>query len=118
MKKIIFYILIIVFISNISFADVAMDKLKRGALNFVMSPKEIIYGINQAREAGKSKSLLVQAEGWDSALTWGVLNGVARMTGRAIVGIFEVVTSPFPIPKEYKPILTDYNDPQYFLHQK
>ena len=39
-------------------------------------------------------------------LTVGVLEGLSWGIARTLVGIYEVVTFPFPAPEEYRPILT------------
>ena len=39
-------------------------------------------------------------------LTVGVLEGLSWGIARTLVGIYEVVTFPFPVPEEYRPIYT------------
>jgi len=91
------------------FADGPMDKIKRGAANIVASPIEIVYGMKEANEA--------PGGGIPSAFTWGVLNGAARIVVRAAVGIYEVLTSPFPIPEDYRPIISDVGSTEIFLQE-
>jgi putative exosortase-associated protein (TIGR04073 family) len=51
-------------------------------------------------------------KGFFAGMTWGILHGAADTVIRACVGVFEVVTFPFPIPEGYSPVL---KDPEYFL---
>jgi len=111
MKKraVVTVVAVVMLMPHVLFADGAMDKLRRGAINVVASPLEMFYGMKEANEA--------PAGGIASALTWGVLNGAARIVVRAAVGIYEIVTCPFPIPKDYKPIISDVGDIEIFLQE-
>ncbi|MFH1593360.1 MAG: exosortase system-associated protein, TIGR04073 family [Candidatus Omnitrophota bacterium] len=116
MSKVIAIVLILFLgVHAISFADNALEKFGRGVSNIVVSPLEVMNGIKQAKEQGSSKDSYLKSGGWDSALTWGTVNGICRMVTRAVVGAFEVVTFILPLPKDYKPILTDVKDPGFFL---
>jgi len=116
MNKIVFLtVFIFVFmISSILFADSAIDKLNRGFQNLITSPAEIVYGINQAKEQGENTSSILPSKGVDSAILWGLPNGILRMAVRAVVGVYEVATFPFPVPSEYKPILRDLGENELF----
>ena len=41
--------------------------------------------------------------GW--GLTLGFVEGLGRLVVRPLVGVYEFVTAPFPVPAGYKPIL-------------
>ena len=52
------------------------------------------------------------SEGPDYAYTTGFIHGLNRTFARTGIGIYEVVTAPFPTPGHgYDPILTDYLAP-------
>jgi putative exosortase-associated protein (TIGR04073 family) len=50
-----------------------------------------------------------------AAFTWGLLKGVGMTGFRALVGVYETVTFPMPIPERYEPILTD---PEFFFEDQ
>lgn len=79
-----------------------MRKLGRGVANVFTSPVEIAKSVGEANyEAGPV-----------AAITYGFLKGLYKAGVRAAVGIFEVVTFPFPLKENYAPILTD---PEFFF---
>ena len=106
MKKIfsIVLLLAIIFMCGNSHADTALKKLGRGAANVITCPIEIVYRIGEVNKE----------DGPIAAFTWGVLNGVWRTGVRAVVGVYEIITFPFPLPKNYKPIV---DDPEFFLNE-
>ena len=77
-------------------------KLGRGISNVVSSPLELSKNIGDANKS----------DGTFAALTSGLLQGLADTVGRIVIGAYEIVTFPIPIPEDYKAILTD---PEYFL---
>lgn len=79
-----------------------MKKLGRGLANCLTFPLEIPNQISKTNNC----------EGPCAAATVGLVKGVAMAAFRAVVGVYEVATFPFPIPECYKPILTD---PEYML---
>ena len=83
-------------------ADSAFVKLGRGLANCVTFPIEIPNQISKTNNC----------EGPCAAATVGLVKGVVMAAFRAVVGVYEVATFPFPIPECYKPILTD---PEYML---
>jgi putative exosortase-associated protein (TIGR04073 family) len=108
MKKLI--IAAIIFISFISFTgagycDDPLKKLGRGICNILTCPLEIV----------KQSSDAANADGPWAGLTYGMLKGVGMTAVRAVVGVYEVGTFPFPVPKDYSPIL---NDPEFFWEDK
>lgn len=70
-------------------------KLQRGFLNIALSPFEISHEI-------------VNTQKYDTALpTWiaGFVKGTAKTGSRMLVGAYEIVTSPIPLPGQYAPVL-------------
>ena len=105
MKKITSVIIVIVLLLATAVsvqADNALDKLGRGAANVVTSPFEISKNMGDAKTE----------DGIFASLTVGLFKGIFDFGKRAVVGVYEIVTFPIPIPADYKPILTD---PEYFL---
>ncbi len=72
-------------------------KLGRGLCNMCTFPAEMYYQLKETNENG----------GIFAAITWGILKGVSMSVVRLAVGVYEVVTFPFPVPKDYMPILTE-----------
>ncbi len=71
-------------------------KLQRGFLNVALSPLEI------SNELAKEKKNDVFPPSWIT----GAGRGVAFMMGRALVGVYELVTFPVPYPANYKAVLS------------
>lgn len=115
MKKIfiLIYIISILFMANKSYAGDPAEKLARGLTNVALCPLEIVHGMREAKAKGKeAPSFLGKSKGIDSALIWGIPNGLLRMGVRAVVGVYEVATFAIPFPSDYKPMLTDVMDMQ------
>lgn len=93
-----------IFINSPLAADTALKKLGRGISNVASSPLEVWKRISDVNNEN----------GPIAAFTWGLLNGIFRTGIRAIVGIYEVVTFPIPLPKDYEPIITD---PEFFFEE-
>lgn len=74
----------------------AARKLQRGFLNIVLSPMEFSTSIQEANQ------------GDYAGFSWvyGTITGVFETAARALVGVYELVTAPFPIPANYKPVLS------------
>ncbi len=98
-------LLIVVTTTSVSFADTAVQKLGRGVANILTSPLEIPKGIEDA----------TKEDGFVAGVTWGVAEGLLDFVKRLAVGAYEVVSFPIPLPKHYKPILTD---PEYFFEEE
>lgn len=79
-----------------------LKKLGRGLANVLTFPIEIPNQISKTNNC----------EGPMAAATVGLVKGIVMAAFRAVVGVYEVATFPFPIPECYKPILTD---PEYML---
>jgi putative exosortase-associated protein (TIGR04073 family) len=67
--------------------DTFYDKLGRGAANIVLAPAEIV----------DSFYVGLQEEGPTYAMTKGLAQGLGRTYSDMALGVFDVVTSPFPI---------------------
>ena len=105
MKKIVMACLVFLLIASLAgpgYCDGPIKKLGRGVWNGITWPLELPNRITEAN----------RRSGAMHAATYGVLEGVCLMIGRACAGFWEIVTFPFPIPEEYQPIL---KDPEYFL---
>ena len=104
MKKIMALICIIaiLFVASASYADTPIKKLGRGFANIITSPLAVIDGVGNIN----------QENGPLAAMTTGLLQGICNMCARVVVGAYEIVTFPIPLPGGYGPILTE---PEYFL---
>ena len=70
-------------------------KLQRGLLNLALCPIEISQGIVERQHED------TVVPGW----IVGVLKGSVNAVSRGLVGAYEVVTTPFPLPSHYNPVL-------------
>ena len=70
-------------------------KIQRGFLNVVLSPFEI------SNELSKEVRNDTLPPSWVAGLGRGAIYAV----GRALVGVYEIVTFPIPYPAHYKPVL-------------
>ena len=73
----------------------AGDKLGRGLLNIFTSAIEIPRNIHNTTQ---EESLL---SGW----TVGLGKGFGYAAMRALVGFYDVITFPFPLPADYAPVI-------------
>ncbi|NQU11000.1 exosortase system-associated protein, TIGR04073 family, partial [bacterium] len=46
-----------------------------------------------------------RSEHGGAGLTYGVPKGFVRWVGRELVGVWEIVTFPLPLPKGYQPVM-------------
>lgn len=109
-KRILVVILVLLLIFELfsSYSFAANDpakKLSRGLLNVAIGFLEIPLNI---RNTGRE-------DGFGMAVTYGAFKGAFYCIRRMIVGFYEMVTFPIPVPKGYEPILTD---PEYFLDKE
>lgn len=74
-----------------------LRKLQRGFLNVALSPVEIS---NQLSVSQKERNDTLPPN-WVSGLG----RGIAYTLGRALVGVYEMVTFPLPYPANYQPVL-------------
>lgn len=73
----------------------AMRKLQRGFLNMALSPWELAHELTYDKKK-------------DSAVpTWvgGLGRGSIYTAGRALTGVYELVTFPIPVPRNYEPVI-------------
>ena len=80
----------------------ALRKLGRGLSNCLTFTIEIPNQISKANNS----------DGPIAALTYGVTKGIVMGIFRAVIGAYEVITFPIPLPEWYRPILTD---PEFML---
>ena len=107
MKRLFVALIIIGLVFSIALplhADGPGKKLTRGALNLVSSPLELPNAIWDYWQMDNAKDFV-------AGLFWGPLAGIFNFTKRAVVGVYEIVTFPLPVPAEYKPII---DDPAFF----
>ena len=75
--------------------DNAFTKFGRGMANIVISPGELY-----------AQPLLLSKSSESSiAIFGGLCKGISMFIAREVVGVYEVVTFPVPLPKGYKPII-------------
>lgn len=76
-------------------------KLFRGIVNaasgWMEIPKQMIQ---TSQESGAAK-------GW----TWGFAKGIGYAVARSVIGAYEIVTFPIPVPEEYRAVM----HPEYVL---
>ncbi|MCX7915113.1 MAG: exosortase system-associated protein, TIGR04073 family [Verrucomicrobiae bacterium] len=73
----------------------ALRKLGRGVANVLFGVVEVP---NQYTKA-------VSKHGGAAGFTYGLPKGIVRWVGRELVGVFEIVTFPLPVPSGYRPIM-------------
>lgn len=83
----------------------AVKKLGRGVCNLITFPLEFLLQISRVNNT----------DGPMAGVTYGALKGTGMLIVRAAVGAYEVITFPFPFPKDYAPILTD---PEFMFEEK
>ena len=85
----------IVLVPSACFAQNMLRKLGRGLANIITSPIEIPKSVQES----------FYEDGPVAAGTYGVLDGVYKFVARTLVGVYEVVSFPFPLPADYAPIV-------------
>ena len=70
-------------------------KLGRGIANVLFGIVEVPNQITQT----------TSERGGAAGSTFGVGKGLMRWIGRELVGVYEIVTFPLPLPRGYKPIM-------------
>lgn len=81
--------------------DLMGKKLRRGTANAGLGWLEVPVGV---QEIGKQ-------HGVGAAATWGLLHGTGRAVQRTAVGLFEILTFPFDLTQNYRPII----EPEFVL---
>ena len=74
----------------------AGGKLTRGLMNVVTGWLELP---NEIVDTSNRQNVLVGA-------TWGTLQGLGKGVVREVVGVYETITFPVPVPSNYAPILS------------
>ncbi len=77
------------------YADGPVEKLARGTANIVESP--VAY-LNQYVRADQKRNFM-------TTIMETTLYGTFSMVGRLLVGVYEVVTFPVPLPADYEPLI-------------
>jgi putative exosortase-associated protein (TIGR04073 family) len=73
----------------------AFTKFGRGMANIIISPGELY-----------TQPLLLSKNSEPSiAIFGGLFKGILMFAAREVVGIYEVITFPIPVPKGYRPII-------------
>lgn len=102
--KICVFSLVILLISNaasVCYAQDAPKKLERGLVNIITGWVELPKNIYQT---SKETNIL-------AGVTIGLAKGLGMTVVRTGAGIYDTATFPFPLPKEYKPLL----EPEYVM---
>lgn len=81
--------------------DLMGKRLRRGAANTGLGWLEIPAGVQE----------IGHQHGIGAAATWGLVHGTGRAVQRTAVGLFEIVTFPFPLTQNNKPII----EPEFVL---
>jgi putative exosortase-associated protein (TIGR04073 family) len=105
MKKIISTLVVTVMIFALPFtasAQTRLDKLGRGISNTLTGLLALPYTMKKESD---EKGVL-------AGITTGMVKGVVNVVIREFVGVYEIVTFPFPFSSEFEPIL---DDPEYFI---
>lgn len=76
--------------------DKATEKLSRGLNNIILSPFEYIYQIPASQK---------QSPDYLTGFFVTAVRGTGYMIARFATGIYDVVTSPFPMKTNYKPLM-------------
>ena len=100
-RSLIIVIICIFILQGSVYAENALDKLSRGAINIFTSPLELFQTIGESYEEGR-QAVTVPV---------GVIKGSWNTLRRFGVGVYEIVTFPIPFPKNYGPVI---EDPAYF----
>ena len=73
------------------------EKISRGAVNIISGPLELGKAVTEKTEEG----------GFIEGIVYGGFAGIGEAIRRTGIGIYEVVTFPFPLPKNYEPIIEE-----------
>ncbi|HLD69595.1 MAG TPA: exosortase system-associated protein, TIGR04073 family [Candidatus Omnitrophota bacterium] len=83
-------------------------KLQRGFLNVVLSPIEIA----EQMSVEERRSLV------EPTWAFGFMRGTAYMVGRTLIGIYEMLSFPLPLPANYEPVVEPEFLWQHFEHSE
>lgn len=73
----------------------ALRKLGRGTAN-------VLFGIV---EVPNQYTKAVAKHGGAAGFTYGLPKGIVRWIGRELVGVYEIITFPLPLPRGYRPLM-------------
>ena len=71
-------------------------KIQRGFLNIALSPFEMSHHLAEMKKYDETA-----LPSW----TLGIVNGWVGMINRILVGSYEIVTAPIPLPRDYAPVM-------------
>jgi len=102
MKKLLLIAAILTSVSIPSYAAELAEsgpirKLQRGFLNIALSPMEISNELAVEKHENHDQ----MPPSWMT----GLVRGIGFTAGRALAGVYDIVTFPIPFPKEYGPII-------------
>lgn len=102
MKKLLFLIALLGIASQVIYAAEVessgpLRKLQRGFVNIALSPMEL------SNELATEK--YENADQMPPSWMTGTVRGIAFTAGRALAGVYDIVTFPLPLPREYGPIV-------------
>jgi putative exosortase-associated protein (TIGR04073 family) len=105
MKKmsVLFLWVLMMVVSHSAYADTSAQKFGRGLAGMTCGVMELPGNIIKETNARG-------AEG----LPFGLAKGVGMIVTRELVGVYEFITAPFPLPAGFKPILTPAYPWSYF----
>ncbi|MFA6635791.1 MAG: exosortase system-associated protein, TIGR04073 family [Candidatus Omnitrophota bacterium] len=83
-------------------AQTAADKLGRGLANALTGMLALPYTMKEETDNN----------GIIAGITTGMVKGIGNVIVREIVGVYEILTFPIPVPEGYRPVL---DDPEYLL---
>jgi putative exosortase-associated protein (TIGR04073 family) len=102
MRKASLMLLYLIILTQPAFAATQMEpkgtmmrKFQRGFINIGMSPIEISH------ELHKEKRTDAYLPSWVP----GIFRGTTFMVGRALSGVYDLVTFPIPLPSGYEPLV-------------
>lgn len=98
-------LLIILVLASPAYCNDPVKKLGRGLCNIGTFFFEVPLQISRIN----------QTDGPMAACTWGILKGVGMSGVRLLVGAYETVTFPVPMPGNYDPIL---KDPEFMFEEQ
>ncbi len=72
----------------------AVRKLGRGCANLLFGVIEVPNQVTKAT-----------SDHGGAGIAYGIPKGILRWFGRELVGVYEIVTFPVPVPKGYQPVM-------------
>lgn len=94
MKKLAAVIIGSFLIASVAYADGPIVKFSRGLVNIVTSPGELLI----------QPAIIHETENLPIAITAGLIRGIGMTVARIGVGVYDIVTFPIPLPRDYEPV--------------